>query len=337
MPYPRDRLGLLNSARDRDRIRNRRTMTYSPCSSYKTSQDQRRFLAVALAACWIASCLPAFAADIRVDPSGGDGKAAVLEGKIEAGDFEKLRDFVLKGSGAQQIYLASPGGNLAEAIKLGLFIRSLKLSTIVPSRKLTREEMALSAKSHDLRNIRSDYMCASACFLVFVAGVRRESDHHGLPILGIHRPTILGKDGAPLTVGARTIADAQVRRLVENYLKVMDAPASYVEDMYSTPKETVRWIRNDEFERYFDGFIPELKAIIGAMCASHHDGQRITEQTSDLEHSSDDDSQASDRAREQCEEHFQTQLATNAHDEAVRGPIVFPSSILRDLRPSPAE
>jgi hypothetical protein len=58
----------------------------------------------------------------------------VLEGTIEAGDLDKLRRLILDQYGlANEIYLASPGGDVAEAIKIGRFVRSARLGTIVPA------------------------------------------------------------------------------------------------------------------------------------------------------------------------------------------------------------
>src|ERR1700678_1788825 len=74
------------------------------------------------------------AAEIRVDPSRAVDTGAVLEGKIAAGDFAKFKDFIFHSGNTVEIYLASPGGDLAEAIKIGLLIRLLKLSTVVPSK-----------------------------------------------------------------------------------------------------------------------------------------------------------------------------------------------------------
>ena len=41
-----------------------------------------------------------------------------MEGMIEAGDFEKFRDFILNTGNAVEVYLASPGGDLSEAMKI---------------------------------------------------------------------------------------------------------------------------------------------------------------------------------------------------------------------------
>jgi hypothetical protein len=63
----------------------------------------------------VVSAAPLHAADI----SRGFGSSEVLlEGTIEAGDCRKLGSFVYEKE-AGSIYLASPGGNLAEAMEIG--------------------------------------------------------------------------------------------------------------------------------------------------------------------------------------------------------------------------
>jgi hypothetical protein len=86
------------------------------------------------------------AAEIRTDPAFYGGAAgAVLEGAIRAGDFERFKNFILEGGNAFQIYLASPGGDLAEAMKIGLLVRLLKLSTVVPGKPLTNQAFESAA------------------------------------------------------------------------------------------------------------------------------------------------------------------------------------------------
>jgi hypothetical protein len=71
------------------------------------------------------------ATEIRVDMTRS---GIILEAKIEAGDFDKLRSYILDGRGAENIFLASPGGDFAEAIKIRRFVRELKLTTSVPNK-----------------------------------------------------------------------------------------------------------------------------------------------------------------------------------------------------------
>jgi hypothetical protein len=246
------------------------------------------------------------AADIRVDPSLGVGEGAVLEGKIEAGDFYKVRDFIIDGPGAREIYLASPGGDLSEAMKIGLLVRLLKLATVVPD-KSSNPRGRDAHGEHGLTNTPSDYMCASACFFVFIAGLHRKADAHGEAILGIHRPTILAKGLAKLSPGQVAASDMQARVAVQSYVKAMGIPANYADEMYSVPKYNIRWIRNDEFERDFDGFVPELRNIVQAMCAPHGS-----------EGKSPDDGRAVNDYATACEQKIQNELASNARSAALR-------------------
>ena len=61
----------------------------------------------------------------------------VLEGIIVPGDYDKLRNFLGTKSNFDKIsggvFLASPGGNVAEAMRIGQLIRMLQLSTDAPS------------------------------------------------------------------------------------------------------------------------------------------------------------------------------------------------------------
>jgi hypothetical protein len=73
----------------------------------------------------------------------------VLEGEILSGDYDKLRNLIdpnaypqvgVGGIGGDwygdrydEIYLASPGGSLSEAMKIGRLVRALRWQTIVPS------------------------------------------------------------------------------------------------------------------------------------------------------------------------------------------------------------
>ena len=194
-------------------------------------------------------------------PSGTAAGGAVLEGKIEAGDFDKFKSFLLNGNNPVEIYLASPGGVLAEAMKIGLLIRTLKLSTVVPSKVLTNQSRELAAAQHDLKDPKADYMCASACFFIFVAGIHRSSDGYGPAILGIHSPSLSESALNKLSFDQVAAVDNRTRTSIENYLKMMDVPAKYAEDMFSVPKGKIQWIRNDEFEADFAGFIPTLERL----------------------------------------------------------------------------
>ena len=206
------------------------------------------------------------AGEIRADPSLNSPPGAVFEGRIEKGDFDKINNFIADGNSVVEIYLASPGGDLAEAAKIGLLIRLLKLSTVVPSKALTNESRKFFAAKHNLQNPTADYKCASACFFIFVAGIHRRHDEGGPPLLAVHRPSVSDNDLKKLSSDQINAANVKIRAAAERYMKEMGVPLTYVEDMFAVPKKRLSWIENEDFERDFEGFIPQLRNLADTRC-----------------------------------------------------------------------
>jgi hypothetical protein len=266
----------------------------------------------------------ASAADIHLDPSVAAGMGAVLEGKIEFGDFDKFKNFVLENDKVVEIYLASPGGNLNEALKIGVLTRVLQLSTVVPSKTLTTHDHELAVAQHDLRQSKANYMCGSACFFVFVAGINRKSDGLRPAILGIHRPSLSDKDRKTLEYDQVAAAADQIRSTVVKYLTIMDAPVRYAAEMFAVPSGRIRWIRNDEFDADLEGFIPELKDKLNAKCATHADLENRGDQPRTItgEQSSGGIARAMPLKRGQtlldCERDFEVETVVHARQEFVK-------------------
>jgi hypothetical protein len=67
-------------------------------------------------------------------PSAGQCKAAVVEGTIERGDYEKLLFLIEKSNPFFfQLYLNSPGGDVEEAMKIGRLVRHIMLTVDAPT------------------------------------------------------------------------------------------------------------------------------------------------------------------------------------------------------------
>ncbi len=216
-------------------------------------------------------CTPLISAEIRDDHFYKDCCAAVIEGEIKEGDYEKIKLFVLGGSSddfhlVSKVFLASPGGNVEEAIKIGRLLRTLKIATIIPS-KMQNDLRVLVVKGHGLIN-ENNYLCTSACFLVFVAGIQRDDEISGLhePLLGIHRPYFYEGDLRHMN-GDNVMASAgRIKAIYESYLRDMGVPQKYIDAMIATPKGNIRWITKDEFQADFKGFIPELFDWVAVRC-----------------------------------------------------------------------
>ena len=107
-------------------------------------------LAAALATTWLA--LPAEAATF-VTP---DDRSIVISGRIDPGDEARFLSSLstLRSGGSIEVYLRSPGGSVLAAMKIADIVRKAGLTTRIPYRAT----------------------CASACVLVFAAGVTRIAD-----------------------------------------------------------------------------------------------------------------------------------------------------------------
>lgn len=201
----------------------------------------------------------------EINPLWSHKGAVVLTGNIVAGDYERLRDYAAKNPIAE-ILLESPGGDLVEAIKIGRLVRSLDLKTIIPD-KFLAEELARRYPK-DAHN----YMCASACFFVFVGGVERDCSDPALalagnaPLLGIHRPYMSEVELTRIDASDAMASVKKTRAVIEDYLKAMSVPSKYADRMFAVPKEQIQWISTEDFQTDFQGFIPELSDWMSARC-----------------------------------------------------------------------
>ena len=120
-----------------------------------------------------------FSAEIKVRPNGKNGNPKLvfsMEGMIEKGDYEKLKSLIdTNGFKYNNLIVASKGGDIIEAMKIGYLIRELQYDTTAPLR------LSPLGKTHsfDVKD-KSNDVCASACFFIYVAGVRRRGNLIGI-------------------------------------------------------------------------------------------------------------------------------------------------------------
>jgi hypothetical protein len=203
----------------------------------------------------------------------------ILEGRIEAGDYASVRNFI--GDPANfnkmngQIVLASPGGNVFEALQIGYLIRRLRLSTDVPSRPppTVRSSGSEIIRPLDLTNSRN-YLCTSACFLLYIAGIYREFVWAGR--VGLHSPQMEHK---PIGASANDIAvaTAQMRDKLGEFFERMHVPKKYLDLMYSVPTSEVRWITQTELNTDIKGYVPEIRMILDDKCKLSRETEESTE------------------------------------------------------------
>jgi hypothetical protein len=172
------------------------------------------------------------------------GCVVIMNGEIETGDAAKLRELFARGIPApgfvNDLVLDSPGGNVAEALRLAAVVRQAMLST---------------TNSHfHLRKVNR-YVCASACFLVWVSGaVRRhitngkgnpKGPQAGIPYgIALHRPYLSSTayreiDGQQLATG-QAFAAAKVRE----HLLSEGVPSSLIDQMMKRSSREILWLES---------------------------------------------------------------------------------------------
>ncbi|MGP6086937.1 hypothetical protein [Antarctobacter jejuensis] len=96
----------------------------------------------------------------------------VIDGQIEPGLTDRLRREFPEGIEGRRLYLNSPGGNLGEALKLGRYIRSTGLITLIGAKRAERFNEDGSKKF-----LEGDFpkagICESACVYAFIGGQER--------------------------------------------------------------------------------------------------------------------------------------------------------------------
>jgi hypothetical protein len=147
-----------------------------------------------------------------------------LSGKIVKGDYEKIK--LLIDSTTSTFWLASPGGDIDEALKIGRLFRKYLISTEAPY-----------LEDGFLWNCRGqNCICASACALIWLGGVDR------MGTVGLHRPYY---DGLLFKGLPPADASTTYRRMlgdVTDYLNEMEVPGSIIESMATTNSGDIRWV-----------------------------------------------------------------------------------------------
>lgn len=215
---------------------------------------------------WLAA--GALAASISLHPNGN---LVVLEGRIDIGDFDKV-ERLARDASPTAIYLASPGGNLAEALRIGALVRRLAWETRSAEAKSLPPAMRISvAKAYGVRDPANN-VCTSACFFIFASGIYR--DGHAI---GIHRPFMLPADIERLPADDASRMNSNVRSVVEAFLRRMGVPPKYVDEMYEVPREQIRWLTDEEIDADFHGFVPQVREWVRGQCGDEAETLRCKE------------------------------------------------------------
>jgi hypothetical protein len=157
----------------------------------------------------------------------GDGRYLLLQGEIVPGDYNNLIDFTIRSDvnlPNYEVILSSPGGDVAEALKIGRLFKALYITALVGP---------------------TFGPCVSACFIIFASATERIS-WSGL--IGIHRPYVNPDRMQTLAPTAAEALETQALRDAENYLHQLRVSNHLVDTMFANSSTEVHWLSQEELQ-----------------------------------------------------------------------------------------
>ena len=218
----------------------------------------RIFARLAVATLFLAPFVDARAAEISLAESGYLNRpldGILIEGPIVKGDYKRFQ--LLAFSGVSTVWLASPGGDLAEAIKIGQLVRKLNMDVWAPesNRQVWNTMIRVADQRHSV--------CASACFFVYAAGTYRAGN-----ILGVHRPRFAEDDLRAMTMEQAASGQVSANEVAALYLRKMGISNSLIEKAATTKPSDIQWLTEAEVKS-LSGYIPEYADWIEAQCSEN--------------------------------------------------------------------
>ena len=177
-------------------------------------------------------------ADVEVRPLRlGDSDSLILSGEIKSSDVFELTKHLSKH---HSIELNSLGGDLSAAINIGKLLRNRNIMAFVSY----------------------DHTCVSACVLVLAGSTFRMIKGK----IGIHRP-YLPQDNATTVEEQKVIYDS-IRKVVINYLDIMNINPTLYDDMFRISPRSVKFLSKEELDFYglsgTDPYFEEAASVLEA-------------------------------------------------------------------------
>jgi hypothetical protein len=190
-----------------------------------------------------------------------------LRGQISKGDYEKVATFLKAHHPfVAHFSLASPGGDVGEALKIGRLFRRYLIGTFAPVNEhfeatgIVHDDVPfLASGSRDLCR-GQDCICASACALIWMGGVTR------LGTVGLHRPRIDDPVYRGLMPANASTAYNRLLGEVGAYLDEMEVPKPIIESMVATSSGDILWVNYPDNDGL--GIPPSIAEWEDASCGS---------------------------------------------------------------------
>jgi hypothetical protein len=216
-------------------------------------------------------------------PASSICQIVLIKGEIVSGDSAKFAEFLNANNPfLETVDLWSSGGLVEEGMKIGRLVRKSMLATRAPSsvdpdgtgrRKPdgtgslmdTRFVLSLPSELADPNMLYTcngnSCHCASACFLIWAAGIERYGNS-----LGLHRPSIRSTSFANLPPDRASALYRTLLAEVGSYLMEMDVPRRFIDIMTDTSSSDIRWLEDKEASSIEE--VPSVAEWIAATCGA---------------------------------------------------------------------
>jgi hypothetical protein len=185
--------------------------------------------------------------------------AIEMSGRIVPGDAKRLDELLDKeGAIFGILALRSPGGDVAEAMKVGRLVRKRLLYTRAPSDGGNGKRYCSIGGSPEAS---SECVCLSSCFLIYAAGIHRTGN-----VLGLHRPRYDEAFFAKLPLDEANKRYGAVIEQIRAYLVEMGVGDRYLDRMMRVSSSEMEIVKPEDAERDLSGFIPAMAEWLKAKC-----------------------------------------------------------------------
>jgi hypothetical protein len=223
-------------------------------------------------------------------PNPDSCSTILLKGAILPGDGDRFAKILRQSHPfLSSVSLWSPGGSVEDAMKIGRLIRKGLIDTRAPSKinvpfiDVVRSDekqpgwgtltswsggawtsVCEGRNVSDMKDAKPSHNChcASACFLIWAAGVERTGD-----VLGLHRPRIEATAFAKLPPDRAGVLYRQLLSDIGRYLAEMEIPRQLIEIMTSTSSKDLRWLTYEEADSIED-MPPSIAEWVASSCGA---------------------------------------------------------------------
>lgn len=196
-------------------------------------------------------------------PSPDTCDEVLIKGEITVGDSKKFADFIqLHQPFVERVLLWSPGGSVSEAMSIGRLVRKVMLETKAPRETYLPPSGngTLEGFAGHLKICRGQAChCASACFLIWAAGIKRSGN-----AIGLYRPSIHSAEFADVSPDRSAGLYRLLLKDIDGYLTAMEVPRRFIEPMTDTLSTGIRWLDFGEGKSMED--VPSISEWLNAAC-----------------------------------------------------------------------